>query len=538
LILVAFQFAFLPYHSHIATWTHRLLILAELAAAFVLWPLVQDARRDFEWTRIWMQLKRTAALPRRLFGPKDRRQQEWVWLRQQAFPLASCVLFVLISMSLATFPGEPHVNLFTAQSLLSVKCERWFHKQFDRVDLRFDRLDLPNVDVVDDEKLAKIEDATSKRNLQAYQGERTHNFRNRDLNCSHLSPADLRRVDLTGARMSGANLFVTALQGASLDSAQLQGASLGGAHLQGVSLGHAQLQGASLDSAELQGAVLRDAQLQGASLRQAQLQGASLARAQLQGAVLYFTQLQGSSLTDAQLQGASLDGARLQGASLDGARLQGADLDKSSMTYSRLSKAYVWRAKNAACHESRVSGHKPDAIIAGISVLGRADDSVPATPDAIAKLIERSVADIAGTNLKEQARQRMRAGLIVNPAKDDTAAIEKVWSDCEQESDKVPLKEFDEKHAALLRDLVCDATEARKAIAGGIVRNWISDTDDRRQFSARLARGLLGLDGKECPATKDLDEPTKERLRSLAAAVSPPAPAPATVPAPLTAPPQ
>ena len=125
LILLVFQFMFLPYHNHLVTWIHRFLIAAELAAAFVLWPLVLDARRDFEWTRIWMQVKRTTALPLRLFGSKDRRHDEWVWLRQQAMPLASCVLFVLVSLLLATFPGEPHVNLLTGQSLLSVQCERW-----------------------------------------------------------------------------------------------------------------------------------------------------------------------------------------------------------------------------------------------------------------------------------------------------------------------------------------------------------------------------------------------------------------------------
>src|SRR5438552_4076182 len=35
LILLVFQFMFLPYHSHIATWTHRALIAVELAAIFL-----------------------------------------------------------------------------------------------------------------------------------------------------------------------------------------------------------------------------------------------------------------------------------------------------------------------------------------------------------------------------------------------------------------------------------------------------------------------------------------------------------------------
>ena len=52
LILLVFQFTFLPYHSHLVTWSHRLLMAVELAAAFVLWPLVLDARRDFKWTEL------------------------------------------------------------------------------------------------------------------------------------------------------------------------------------------------------------------------------------------------------------------------------------------------------------------------------------------------------------------------------------------------------------------------------------------------------------------------------------------------------
>jgi hypothetical protein len=275
LILLAFQFAFLPYHSHLATWTHRLLILTELATAFLLWPLVLDARRDFGWHG----------------------------LRQSAFSLASFVLFGFFSLSLATFPGEPHVNLFTGQSLASVQCKRWFQQKFDRVDLQFDRLVLPGVDVVDDDKLAKIIQHTSDRKLGPTEGERTRNFRDRDLNCSDLSSADLRRVDLTSARLSGARLAFAALEGAILENAKLQQASLNGAKLQQASFESAELQDASFDNAQLQEANLIFTRLQGASFANAWLQGAALVGAELQGASLRATLLQGAVLDAAQLQG-------------------------------------------------------------------------------------------------------------------------------------------------------------------------------------------------------------------------------------------
>jgi hypothetical protein len=57
--------------------------------------------------------------------------------------------------------------------------------------------------------------------------------------------------------------------------------------------------------------------------------------------------------------------------------------------------------------------------------------------------------------------------------------------------------------------------EGRGAIAKGIIRNWISDDEDRQEFSAQLARGLLGQDGKPCSAIKELDEGDKERLRAV-----------------------
>lgn len=61
LILQVFQFMFLPYHSEFVTWTHRLLILLELAAMFLLWPLVLDARRDLDWTKLTHGLMRSSS---------------------------------------------------------------------------------------------------------------------------------------------------------------------------------------------------------------------------------------------------------------------------------------------------------------------------------------------------------------------------------------------------------------------------------------------------------------------------------------------
>jgi hypothetical protein len=116
---------------------------------------------------------------------------------------------------------------------------------------------------------------------------------------------------------------------------------------------------------------------------------------------------------------------------------------------------------------------------------------------------------------------------VVNSAQDDTQAIEEVWSKCEREPAEPSPKVFDQKHAEFLRKLVCEDTKDGKAVAEGIIRNWISDSDkeDRQEFGVQLARGLLGQDGKQCAGAKDLDQDAKDRLHLFAQA-SPPTTAP------------
>ena len=267
----------------------------------------------------------------------------------------------------------------------------------------------------------------------------------------------------------------------------------------------AQLEGVLLDEAELQGASLDGAQLQGTSLNRAQLQGASLDGAQLQGASLDGVQLQGASLTDAQLQGASLVNAKLQGTNFSG----------SVMTHADLSGTFVWRSKGAACGDARVRDHTSVAIIEFRPP--RPYRQVQATPKEVARFIDRWTADITNEYFKEKAGKRMRAGLVVDAVKDDTAEIAQVWSVCQEVTEKKTEEEFDRELVLFLRNLVCNARGDRKAIARGIVSNWAAHSR-RRNFSALLASGLLGRDNDDCAATKDFDDQTKERLRDAIAA--------------------
>jgi hypothetical protein len=242
----------------------------------------------------------------------------------------------------------------------------------------------------------------------------------------------------------------------------------------------------------------------------AQLQGASLDYAELQGASLLGTSLQGASLTDAQLQGASLVEAELQGADFSNAILDHANLDR----------VWTWRSRNAACTKARVMRHRPYNVIDSRDIFASLTKK-KSTSEEIGTFVERSVAEIPDIRNKESVASEMRERLLVKPAKDDTELIAKVWSNCEAATSSTPQAQYDEEHAMLLRNLVCDATQNRASIAQGIVDNWIRESNARRGFSVQLARGLLGQDGKGCAATEDFDEATKRKLRAAAAMVVP-----------------
>ncbi|HEV7879943.1 pentapeptide repeat-containing protein [Bradyrhizobium sp.] len=545
--LLTFQFMFLPYHSHLATWTHRFLILLEFVVAFKLWPLVLNPQREFEWPSWRRRIGDMAFRVTELLRSSEGRQPDGQGLRLLALPMTAGILFVLLSLSFGTFPGEPHVNLFTGQPLTSVGCGRWLHQSFEHTDLRFDRL-IPLGYFVDDEKVAKAEKAISDRKLAPWAGEPARSLRNRDLNCITIS-GDLRHVDFTGAHFLGATMFFVDLQGANLSDARFQGAYLNGTKFRGVLLFRTQFQGAVLRAASFvdsrlvgtqfqganlsitsfQGGQLEEVQLQGAFLEGARLQGASFINAQLQGSILDGAHLEGAWFKDVWLQGASLKSAQLQGAMLDGVHLQGADFMDTVLDYSLLSNVWVWRTANLNCTEARVIDRKLDDVIetgADIRVGGRFRSPTlrpmlhaKATPAAISTFIERSVAEIPDTSLtttptsKKAVAIRMHRGFEVDPAQDDAQAFDKE-SKCQG---SVPREQFDRAHAELLRKLVCDdLKEERKAVVENIVANWISETEDRRAFSAQLAKGLLGEDGKPCAAAKDYDEDTKTVLRGAA----------------------
>jgi hypothetical protein len=117
---------------------------------------------------------------------------------------------------------------------------------------------------------------------------------------------------------------------------------------------------------------------------------------------------------------------------------------------------------------------------------------------------------------KDQVRKTLHDRLAAAIQEDDLAAIDAIWRDCATKTEKVGVSEYLRQRADFLRDLVCKETNYPGEITAGIIRNWIPNNPSRREFPSILARGLLGLDGKQCAATKDLAEETTERLRQFA----------------------
>lgn len=135
---------------------------------------------------------------------------------------------------------------------------------------------------------------------------------------------DLRRWDLSGARVTileldGADLRGTDLRGLSASTADLSDARLDGAKMAGV-----RLDGASLRRASLRGVVGPDASFAGADLTGASLDGASLPGADFRRAKLIGATFGGTRLVGADFSGADLDGADLSRADLRGAGFEGA----------------------------------------------------------------------------------------------------------------------------------------------------------------------------------------------------------------------
>jgi uncharacterized protein YjbI with pentapeptide repeats len=521
-IIFAFQFVFLPYHSPLATWAHRLFVLVELATAVVFWPIVLDPRKDFDRVRLRRQLRRLITLPRNFVNAESVKRYRLNRACAHVASLAGCFVLFLVSLFVLSFPGEWHINFLTLNEPNSVQCDRWITQHFDRLVFR-------NVSVADEERLKRISNAVVQTGQSPWEGERTRTFDNRDLNCGVFDFADLRYASFAGARLSGASLRHARLGGAELEAVHLEGADLSfgqleDAHLtqakaRGVKLGNALLSRAVLNKAELQaadfslvaapGANFGNAKMQGANLIRARLPAATLTGARLDGASLKNAQLDGADLTaatlaeadltDATIQATDLSASDLSGAWLDGTLLQGAELQRVTFDHAVLSKVFLWRSKHANCSLAHVSQSNFEEVLAVPRL--KFDEKIDA--EAVPPPLTVQATDPNTLAFADRVSQDKKSIERIRKLLGEESGFNETRQSCTGDPLKPPYNELD--LANFIAERVCNEETNGGEIAAGVIRNAINRNvltspyfiGLSRSFLACTARVQLGVEDRK-----------------------------------------
>lgn len=363
-LIIYVQVVFLPYHSQLITWTHRVALVVDVAMLTLIGIFLIRVETSF-FRALWRHVAAhpfTCAVTASIIG-----------------------VVMLFSFLVATIPGEPLDRLSQLLFLGSdgsreTRREPKFYSGFMVPFLTIDEegtlfgIFRRNL-VVTDADLVSDKDVTTS--------ERSITLRGRDLRYARFDRSDLHQADFTGADLSyasfyGADLRDAWLQCSEINELRLRGnrdgaqcvqalntdftrANLTGAHMQGIDA-----RGAKFEEADLTGSELVEAILEGADFSQARLEKASLAGevvadganfglASLQGANMKGARLIGADFRSASMQAAILDYADMQGAMLQGAdleaaslyraKLQGADLSRATVTAADFSGAAVWMTK-------------------------------------------------------------------------------------------------------------------------------------------------------------------------------------------------
>jgi uncharacterized protein YjbI with pentapeptide repeats len=489
-LLVFFQFQFLPYHPPwgVELW-QRIAVIIDLALLWMLWPSI--SRGTVSWT-VWLDLRRsTAALVRFVSalllwtGPPDnRRRAAWRELVHAiprvtiATAAIASVVPVLLVFTISTVPDEWLDQTFQSVPIITTMRHVLFAVETDEVTGRphswfSDRLVLTDQSFVDPEKLDKVEVS--------------HSFRGRELSYAVFNRADLRKADFTGAILNQAQLKEAKLQNARFLCASAGGVWEGRcADLQDANLYLANLQGAELFGAHLQGAILHTAELQGADFESAQLQGAELFGAQLQGAKLFGAILIGADFEAAVLQGADLSLARMQGTDLEGTQLQGASLSNAVLEGAMLREAQMWRVRGKPLPFTPLSDQCDFETKPWDGGKG---------PQSFTEWRDNILEQIPAGRGHDEAKRRLSA---LDPNQEDPKDLldPEFWK-CASPKDEKWYKEL----AGFLADLAC--TTSPPYVARGLLRYGHIESIGASVavFAERLLKGKS--DPTACPAASD-----------------------------------
>ncbi len=553
LLMLLFQFQFLPYHSPCATWAQRVWLAFEL---FFIWRLGG------------------AILSGRDFDSKSNRAT----LVRSGGGLLLCIATFAFSVLIVTFPGEWQEKYSPqwptlpnpADSLRSKEFDDFFFQRLARLSLhdwlfseepnpatrrRFpfsNTLVLTGLNIF--ESLGV--DDPAKANWRDF----VFRARGRDLKGAIFDFADLSRVDFAGAQLQGATFkaaklegasfacpirpydldtpgieppdLCTQLQGAAFAYARLQGATLDGAQLQGASFYSAQLQAASLSGAALQGAILDYSNLQASTLVRANLAAASMGKVQLQAASLDHADMRGANLGLASLEGASFDFADLRVARLAGAQLQGASLQYTRLNAVDLDDAYLWRAAYIGA-----LNEKPAIKLSNVWYTWQPvweDFHLKAQPwsGVVYSVIRTPVETLPPTQLRDAALESLRRLDCANPDQtlascDGAHALPPMAADWQKalENAEADDESYAKAAALELKSLVC-ATDSKSApyVLAGLLkpllpaRNLVDLYLVNNRFAAAGAEVPALLDfimSKDCPVSVKLTDTGRATLLEI-----------------------
>ncbi len=362
LLIVYIQVTFLPYHDAATTWSHRIALIVDMLVILGIGVFLR--RRETSFLRAFTRTLRHQPLNVLLTG-------------------LFFALLTFFSLFVATVPGEgldrmaARVSGTTVERTAKAAGDATGRSVFGLTAWLFEggrgghAFFRRNLVVTDQDLVANAEDD---------KGEVSINLRDRDLTNAVLDRSDLHRADLTGANLEGASLAGTDLRRARLSCADIDGvltqqidradnctrlenvdlsrAKLAGADLRLALLADTRFEGANLDDADLRYSDLTGADFSGAEMRRAALsggavliganflgaamQGADLTGARLYAADFYGAGLQGAQLSFVQAFGANFEGADLDAALMNFAKLHGADFSNASMRGTDLTNAVIW----------------------------------------------------------------------------------------------------------------------------------------------------------------------------------------------------
>lgn len=514
LVIVYIQVMFLPYHDEWITWAHRVAVVADVIVLLLIGVFL--TRRDTEFYRAFFRVARHQPV-------------------NFVFTATLLTAMLLFSFFVATVPDEA-LDRFAGR-LTSFRVEKTVAASGDLekrlvFGLTAALFESGPGGLLQRNLIVSDVDLVSNKEDQDGNSEVSISLRDRDLRYAVLDRSDLHRADLTGAKLMRASLHGTDLREARISCpdvglvivnaierddvcARLTDVNLQDANLEGADLRFARLTGANLAGAKLQGADMGDVDLVGADLSGANLNRARLLRgslietnllgASLQGADLAGAKLHGADFTSANLEGAQLtfvlaiatkfDSARLDGANLTGAKLFGTDLANASLKGADFGTAVVWSSTPTVSSEIEL------ADFSRLKLREPSDGEIEAFTKLAAGVTAKSVRARIGAKvarLSDQDANRNWEG----------SAELRTWQDQQRSAATSDATSYRSQLSRFLVKLSCRAKFADGAVAFGIARRAAT-----KDFKGEVADLFTGLTGSGCPASGQLSDELKMRLR-------------------------